>query len=207
MLGRLGYTVHTETEIRELSKPWLRCPRLLEIANSRTPPLKVKFTKSLAEKMGDCNQGACGACPMGITGKVNEELLSMAWKAGRTDVQKAAEEQSVVLFYDHNGVLTEALSGTDRAAVDKAARDITQACVEALKKKYTVKYDHWEELLYVIDRRLDTEKARALGVPEGPAYGRLAKGEAVIVSGRTITPEMVFSESVKRIKLNKLFDQ
>ncbi|BAI62208.1 D-tyrosyl-tRNA(Tyr) deacylase/cell division protein FtsZ homolog [Methanocella paludicola SANAE] len=202
MLARLGYTVHTETEIRELSKPWLRCPRLLEIANSKTPSLKIKFTKSLAAAMGDCNQGACGACPMGIIGRVNGELLSIAWKAARAEVQKAAEEQNVVLFYDHNGALMETLAGMDRAAVDKAVADITQACVEALKKKYTVKYDHWEELLYVIDRRFDTEKAKALGVPEGPAYGRLAKGEAVIVSGKTITPEMVFSESVKRIKLN-----
>lgn len=202
MLGKFGYTVYTETEIRELSKPWLRCPRLLETANARTPSLKIKFTKSLAAAMGECNAGACGACPMGIAGSINSDLLAMAWKAGRADIQRAAEEQDVVLFYDHDGALTETLAGMDRTAVDKAINAITQACIEALKKRYTVKYDHWEELLYVIDRRFDADKAKTLGVPEGPAYGRLVKGESITVNGTTVTPEMVFSESVKRIKLN-----
>lgn len=39
--------------------------------------------------------------------------------------------------------------------------------------------------------RFDVEKARDLGVPEGPLFGRLHKGESVEVGGRTIDPSEV----------------
>ncbi len=40
----------------------------------------------------------------------------------------------------------------------------------------------------------DPEKARKLGVPEGPAFGKLSSGVAVEVNGTTIPPEEVQTE-------------
>lgn len=39
--------------------------------------------------------------------------------------------------------------------------------------------------------RFDVDKTKALGVPKGPLWGRLGKGESVVTpDGRTVTPEM-----------------
>ncbi len=202
LIAQFGYEVTPEMEIRELSMPWLKCSRIKEIAGTNDFQPKPQFTKSLREALAHCDPGACGGCSLGITEQVDDTLLSMAWNVNKEKLQQIFSEQQIAYFYWSNGCPAGILIGVDKAAVTAAARDIVDGCVDILKSKYEIKYDHWEENLYVIDRRFDPEKAKQLGVPEGPVYGRLARGEAVTANGMTITPQMVYSETVKRIKLN-----
>ena len=52
--------------------------------------------------------------------------------------------------------------------------------------------------LVVRETAFDPAAAAKLGVPEGPKFGALADGEAVTVDGRTIPPEAVHTEHVRR---------
>ncbi|MDD1670916.1 MAG: D-tyrosyl-tRNA(Tyr) deacylase, partial [Methanomicrobiales archaeon] len=49
--------------------------------------------------------------------------------------------------------------------------------------------------------RFDPEKARGLGVPKGPLFGRLQAGEAISLDGRVITPAMVQTARVSEIHI------
>ncbi len=49
--------------------------------------------------------------------------------------------------------------------------------------------------------KFDVEKAKSLGIPEGPLYSKLAKGEIVEFNGRIIKPEMVLGERIKGRKI------
>lgn len=50
-------------------------------------------------------------------------------------------------------------------------------------------------------RRFDREKAEKLGIPPGPLYAKLKKGEAIFWNGRLIDPEEVLGEVKKGKKI------
>lgn len=49
--------------------------------------------------------------------------------------------------------------------------------------------------------RFNKPKALELGIPEGPLFGRLQRGESVEVNGRKFTPEMVLGPPRKGLKI------
>lgn len=85
----------------------------------------------------------------------------------------------------------------------EAARE---SMVEELTAILTEGYDAVESeegAVVVHEEMFDPGKAETFGVSEGPAYGKLARGEPVVVQGREITPEMVRSGETERLKLPK----
>ena len=69
--------------------------------------------------------------------------------------------------------------------------DFEEYEVAAIEAKHTV-----PALMYCLQEpmrtgRFDKPKALELGIPEGPLFGQLQKGQTVTVGGKTITPDMV----------------
>ncbi|MEM4781481.1 MAG: D-aminoacyl-tRNA deacylase [Halalkalicoccus sp.] len=69
--------------------------------------------------------------------------------------------------------------------------------VSVLEREYDV--ERTPQTIRLRERAFDPEKAAELGVPEGPAFGRLAAGETVELDGRRIDPESVFVETISEL--------
>jgi D-aminoacyl-tRNA deacylase len=93
------------------------------------------------------------------------------------------------------------------ASVEADTDRLLAGLVEVLAEKYDeVTRVAGDESPAVVARRstFDPEKAKTLGISEGPAFGKLASGQAVEVGGRTIQPETVTSEETRRFSVDSL---
>jgi D-aminoacyl-tRNA deacylase len=81
----------------------------------------------------------------------------------------------------------------DRAGVVDALADI-------LRERYD-SVERGADEVVARERAFSAEKARTLGVPEGPKFGKLSSGQAVEVDGETIPPRAVSEERERRFRL------
>lgn len=83
--------------------------------------------------------------------------------------------------------------------VEKTRRFLLDTLASVLETRYDeVRIDSEGGLLIAQERTFDPELASELGVPEGPAFGRLANGESVTVDGSKIDPRAVTTERTDR---------
>jgi cell division protein FtsZ len=202
MINALGYEMHTESHIRDMAlNPVLKCQQLWDLMAMKglaRPQVTAAFRAALPE----CGPHRCSGCPFGVIVELNDKLLGMACKTDGEGVKELFAREPAIWFLDNGGCAAPVLVGVEARAIGESFRRLTQGFIDILRKRYEVKYDPREEMLYVTERKFDPEKAKSLGVTEGPEFGRLAKGERVRVKNAEITPQMVFSEVVTRIKLN-----
>jgi D-aminoacyl-tRNA deacylase len=109
----------------------------------------------------------------------------------------------VAMTTTENGTLVDdrALFPTgDDERAEAVRAELVGDLVAVLRERYDGVSVHADA---VVARRtaFDPEKARTLGIPEGPAFGKLSAGEAVEVNGRTIEPGAVRSEEERRFPL------
>ena len=79
-----------------------------------------------------------------------------------------------------------------------------QRIVDVLADVLRERYDSVErdgDVLVARERAFSADKARTLGVPEGPKFGKLSGGQPVEVDGETIPPSAVSDERERRFPL------
>lgn len=129
---------------------------------------------------------------LGITGL----LRTMA-------LQGREERLEIVGPPGSSGVLTAAVTlGADRIPFPVEISEMSPGDrrvedgydVEAIGVRHRITANGYVFREHLRPGRFDVERARALGIPEGPLFGRLHRGETVEVDGRTITPGDVVGE-------------
>ncbi len=124
------------------------------------------------------------------------DLLSEAAGLDREAVFAAAEATALAFETEEGGTL---VSG--RAAFPEGGPDaFVDRLLDVLRRKYDGVAREGGEVV-ARESAFDPERAADLGVPEGPAFGRLADGDPVTVDGREVAPEDVRSERVRRFPL------
>jgi D-aminoacyl-tRNA deacylase len=183
VIAGLGYRVVSETWVREVSGVPLA---LAEEMESELSPVDsgLRFGERAADVPSDPDEWAffLRAFP--------EELLAAAAGVDREAVYHVVSERTVAFETDEGGTLVCGRAAF-RAQADYEA--ILDELVELLERKYETVTRRDDEIV-VREVAFDPEKARTLGVSEGPAFGKLSSGVAVTVDGRTIPPEKVRTE-------------
>ncbi|WP_306056494.1 D-aminoacyl-tRNA deacylase [Natronococcus wangiae] len=126
-----------------------------------------------------------------------EELLETAEGIDPDRVREIVERHSVAFDTENGGSRV----GT-RAAV--AEREMRRRIVEEVAGVLEAKYESVAvegDAVVAEELAFDPERARTLGVPEGPEFGALASGEPVTVDGETIKPETVHRERTRRFPI------
>jgi D-aminoacyl-tRNA deacylase len=191
VVADLGYDVVGETWLRETTGVSLELVESLE-ADLSSVTEGLRFGESAQESDAE------------IDGEADYELVSLPddllGEAQGIDAEAArevVERRALAFETEQNGT-----RAAGRAAIrETAARE---ALVDDLAEILARKYDsvaREDGAVVARETTFDPEKARTLGVDEGPAFGKLSAGESVVVSGKEIDPETVRSERTRRFEV------
>jgi D-aminoacyl-tRNA deacylase len=172
-LGMIRLAEHDLIDIGTLA--WDDYLRIRSIALSLDPDARVNVHS--AEPLDD---------PVIIN--IDPSLLSAALTSGGQVFLEELQKIPVVHLSTKNSpVLPVFITGQGRK--ETKLHDLITLCVSMIiiNEETDIEGDH----LIILKKKLDPGKARELGVPTGPLFGLLMKGEAVRVGDKVITPDMV----------------
>jgi len=125
-------------------------------------------------------------------------LLAEAAKTGEPDLIRDFEDLSLAhLATQDNRLLPQFV--VFRKDSSEIINALNTLCVKIIRSKEITATER--DCLIIRKVRFDPKKARELGVPAGPAYRKLALGQAVDHEGRVILPEMVSVRTETKIHI------
>ena len=189
VLDDLGYRVVTETWLRETSEHPLS---LVEAVETRMDAVSegLRFGEVVPAVGSD-------AAEVIVVTDLPAGLVDAAGDVDATATRTAVAGVSVAFETTEGGTRPSgrvALPASESAA---AADALTEALAAVLRESYDEVARRDGEVVARTEA-FDPAAARERGVPEGPAFGRLADGQVVEVDGERIDPESVRTERVER---------
>ncbi len=119
--------------------------------------------------------------------RLPEEILAETVGTAREELLETVQAESIAFLTAEGGNIptgTVVLSDMDRY------ENMVEAMVSVLDSTYD-EIEREANEVTVRTESFDPDKADTLGVPEGPAFGKLAAGQSVEVHGETIPPNAV----------------
>ena len=185
LLADEGYRVVGETFVRE------------------TDGIPLSFVRAVEEAVATVDEGLRFGDPaeaydgdfsvVSLPADLLDEVRGIDREATYATLQRAA----LAFVTDQGGTRVTGpavlASDADREAVIDGLLDVLRQRYDSVQRDGTT--------VVARERRFDPERARTLGVPEGPKFGRLADGQAVEVDGETIPPSAVTDDHERRFPL------
>ncbi len=183
-LDESGYRVVGETWVRETDGVPLALVDRLE-ADLVSVDAGLRFGESASSADPDCSFELVD---------LPEELLAEAQGIDQAATRKLLSAHALAFETTENG---NRVAGRGALASPTDYDVLIDGILDLLRDTYgTVEREG--DTIVATKTTFDPEKARELGVPEGPQFGRLADGDSVDVDGETIHPDRVRTERVHR---------
>jgi D-aminoacyl-tRNA deacylase len=117
----------------------------------------------------------------------------------------SALEPLPVAHLTGRGKACHSLFLTDCQFVTEISDQLIHLCITLLQDRFTCSFEG--DCLIIKKKRFDPDKAKNFGIPPGPQYRDLMTGMSVCAGGLVISPDMVMTETEKRIKIPQRQDR
>ena len=203
----LGYRVVSETWVREVDD---RPLALVETLEERIAPVDdgLRFGDIVPEAPAGVEEWPAEAV---VVRELPAELLARAQGIDGAAARAAVEANTVAFDTEQAGTRAVGEGAFDATHVNGAGRSAPDRrgyadLVADLAAVLDASYDEvriTDEAVVARTESFDPTLAAELGVPEGPAFGRLADGQSVEVDGETVTPDDVSRRTEDRFPIGE----
>ncbi len=178
---------------RIVSETWVR----------QTDGVPLGFVDRVESAVMSVDEGLrFGAAATGYDG----DFAAVDVEKGLLDEARGIDREATFEIFEARALAFGTDQGGTRPTNPVVLTDVTEreTVFDELAAVLDQRYDSVEregKELVARERAFSAEKARTLGIPEGPKFGKLSSGQSVEVDGKTIPPSAVSEQREQRFRL------